>query len=765
MKNMIKNIIENENIDKIFSYVLDRLFKNGPIDITDMEILSYLSLYQPEKFELYKNSILNFMSVFYKDVPRETLRDVVFGQYKRHLHEKYEKYLGEHEYFTPVQADILKGIDNNNCFSFSAPTSTGKSFVFMKKIIECKNDVVVIVPSRALINEYYLKLCHNIQDKTINILTFVDKINTKRSKKNVFVVTPERCRELFKYKANDEFIIDLFLFDEAQLSNEDDKRGLYYDSIVRRAYKKYPEAKFVFAHPFISNPGSQIIKNKLDQNKSDDKPYEQKNVGQIFIFKKDDEFYHFGIDKNIMGDRKVKCEFNPIIKVLRGGGSVLFYVPKQKIYDKRILVDFREYIESCKNTDSERVDYYIDELIKITGGNTKEGENYYSQMISLLKKGIVVHHGSMPLQTRVLIEEFTKEGLCKICFATSTLEQGINMPFDIVFVDRLEIKESLALKNLIGRAGRSTIDNKFDYGTVIIRSNMSGFRKVMVTPNTLDTVSSLDKIEEKDDDYNDFKESIVNGTFDDEYNLTPKEIENIDKPNTQNIIVNILESVFLNKELVSLDKINRDAEFKLVLYSYFRKLYETFLNRELNEAEADVLNTAIKIMLWRVYGKTFKQICWYRYSHAINSHSKGDENITANYITGFHEIPNKNLARYPLYGAYNLVKDVDYDRIVYDTYDYIDKLIGFKLTDKFYAAFIKYFQNENDERAKKLANFIKFGTDNKKEIWMLRYGLTFEDIEVLNQHIESINSEEIMFKDSIQNVPQELKQSVLRFLN
>ncbi|WP_281232504.1 DEAD/DEAH box helicase [Flavobacterium gelatinilyticum] len=764
MNNVIKNIIESKNIDQIFCYVLDRLFKEGPIHITDMEILSYMSIYQTEKFELHKNSVLNFMSVFYKNVPRETLRDVVFGQYKKYLHEKHAKYLKEDEYFTPVQADILKGIDNNNCFSFSAPTSTGKSFVFMKKIIECKNDVVVVVPSRALINEYYLKLCASIEDKTINILTFIDKINTKRSKKNVFVVTPERCRDLFKYVGKEEFIVDLFLFDEAQLSNEEDKRGLYYDSIVRRAYKKYPDAKFVFAHPFVENPESQIIKNKLDQNKSDNKPYNQKNVGQIFIIKVDKEYYHFGIDKTIMGNTRVKCKFNPILKVLNNGGSVLFYVPKSKIYDKRILLDFKEYVSHCKDIDSDRIDYYVNELIKITGGNIKEGENYYSQMISLLKKGIVIHHGSMPLQTRILIEEFTKEGLCRICFATSTLEQGINMPFDIVFVDRLEIKDSLALKNLIGRAGRSTLLNNFDYGTVVIRSNMSGFRKVMLTPNRLDTVSSLDKIEDKDDDYNDFKISIVNGTFNDEFNLTPKEIENIEKPNTKKIILDILNSVFSNDKLISLDQINKDFEFKLNLYSSFRKLYETFLNRDLNDAEGDVLSTAIKIMLWRIYGKTFKQICWFRYSHAINSHSI-IKSGRANYITGFHELPNKKLSRYPLYGASDLIKDVDYDRIVYDTYDYIDKLIGFKLQDKFYASFIKYFESEKDLRAKKLANYVKFGTDNKKEIWMLRYGLTFEDIEILNPHVESIDSEEIVFKNSINEVPLELKQSVIRYLN
>lgn len=765
MKEIIKDIIEGKNIDKIFSYVLDRLFKNGPTDVSDLEILSYLSIYQKDLFEKHKNSILNFMGVFYKVIPRESLKEVIFGQYRKHLHDKYNLYLDYNEFFTPVQADIIKGIDLNNCFSFSAPTSTGKSFVFLKKIIECKNDVVVVVPSRALINEYFLKLSNDIHDKTINILTFIDKINTKRAKRNVFIVTPERCRELFKFKDKEEFIIDLFLFDEAQLSNEDDKRGLYYDSIVRRAYKKYPNAKFVFAHPFVVNPEAQIIKNKFDLQRSFAKPYIQKNVGQIFIFKDNDDFFHFGIDKNIMGKNKVKCIFNPIANTLEQGGSILFYVSKQKIYSKKILKDFEEYIKLCKIENNERIDYYVDELKKITGGNTVVGENYYSQMIDLLKKGIVIHHGSMPLQTRILIEEFTKEKLCKICFATSTLEQGINMPFDIVFLDVLQESKPLALKNLIGRAGRSTLENKFDFGIVIIKSNMSGFRRVMNKQEILDNVSSLDKFDDRDDDYNDFKESIKNETFNDEYNLTEKELERIERNETKELVLEILNSVFSNNELISLSTLNKDINFKLLLYNNFKKLFEVFLNRELNDGEADVLFTAIKIMLWRVYGKTFKQVCWYRYSHAINSHSESSTSLKANYITGFHELPNKDLKKFPLYGEYDFAKDVDYDRIVYDTYDYIDKLIGFKLSDKFYATFIKYYESNKDVRAKKLANYIKFGTDNKKEIWMLRYGLTFEDIEILGNHIEKINSEEIIFKDSIKNVSLENKQSIIRFIN
>ena len=145
------------------------------------------------------------MGIFYKDnFQSTTLEEVVFGQYRKHIKEIFN------EYYTPVQSQILNKIESKNCYSFSAPTSTGKSFVFLKKIKESQNDVVIIVPSRALINEYLLKLENEIEDTSINILPFIDKINTKKAVRSVFIVTPERCRELFKLK--EQFRIDLFLF-------------------------------------------------------------------------------------------------------------------------------------------------------------------------------------------------------------------------------------------------------------------------------------------------------------------------------------------------------------------------------------------------------------------------------------------------------------------------------------------------------------------------------------------------------------------------
>ena len=254
------------------------------------------------------------MGLSYKKINSESLPEVVFGMYGKHIEDTLN------HCYTPVQASIVKRIERNQCFSFSAPTSTGKSFVFRNIIQESEKDIVIIVPSRALINEYYILLCNLIQNRAVNILTFIDKINTKKAKRNVFIVTPERCKEIFKRK--EEFDVEIFLFDEAQLSNEDSFRGMYFDSIIRRVQKAYPSAKFIFAHPFVRNPEAQIEKNHFDLKKSDSICYKYKNVGQMFYAYDEQNYYHFGINKDVMGKQKQRCKFDPLEKTNRANKKV-----------------------------------------------------------------------------------------------------------------------------------------------------------------------------------------------------------------------------------------------------------------------------------------------------------------------------------------------------------------------------------------------------------------------------------------------------------
>ncbi len=763
--NVIKRIRDGSDLAEIAAYARNQIFQNGPKDTLVLEILSYLKLFQPAYFQEFESDIIEMMGLFFKSPKVDTLQGAVFDMYHQYIKEQYG------EDFTPMQANILKHIRNKQHFSFSAPTSTGKSFVFRNLILSSTRDVVVVVPSRALINEYYDRVREIVDIKEVNVLTFVDRINIKHAKRSIFILTPERARELFRNK--NWLNIELLLFDEAQLSDEKSVRGLYFDSIVRRALNTFADAKYVFAHPFIANPDAQLLRNKIIDTSSAAYNYEQKNVGQIFYVHNptSDEFYHLGTNKEVLGKQKIKAAFDPIEKAILSGGSVLIYVPKTHIYNKSIYTQFDKYIKLCDPIQNPEALQMIDELREYIGASKDDRLFYNSEMLEKLSYGIVTHHGSMPLTARLILEHFTQKGFCRICFATSTLEQGINMPFDVVYLDRFEASKSLSVKNLIGRAGRSTKDEKFDYGSVVIRNNaITAFRKVVNKLEPLSDVSRLDVDDSTlDDKYKEFKEAINNDQFSDEYNLTNADIEKLKTDEVEAIIPTLLDMMFEDERLVTPDADMKD------IYDIFYKLYELYLGRELSKAEKAVLSSAVKIMIWKVYGKTFHLICQYRYSYAsraterkhLYEQGRIDEaqRLNAHYMMGCHDIPDKNLTTYPLISSSIAANDVDYDLIVYDTYDYLDKLIGFKLSDIFYAIFHQYYEKNGDVNALKLAKYFKYGTDSEREIWMLRYGLSFEDMEWADECIDSIDETEIRFNEKIQDLDVSKKKVIEQYIH
>ena len=594
--------------EEYLNKTLSNIYINGPIASTDFEVLSYISIFHPELIEKYIDDINLYLGLFYKkfDNPN-SLQGCVQKMFLDCIKSHYGKT------YTPVQSSILTNSEDKKIFSFSAPTSTGKSHVLFSIIQKSEHDVVVVVPSRALINEYYLRLCDEIQDKSVNILTYVDKINTIRCRRNIFILTPERCKDLFRLK--EQFTIDIILFDEAQLTDEKGKRGLYFDAIVRRCNRELPNTKIIFAHPFVVNPEVQITKNLLSQEQSNSEVYNQRCVGQIFVCQKDDgSFNFFGSDTNLFSNKHLTCGFDPIENCIKNKGSVLFYVSKNSILTNGYLNAFSKYISLCPEIEDPESLELIEELREFTGGVTVAYMNYYSQMLALLKRGIVIHHGSLPLKARMLVEKYTKKHFCRICFATSTLEQGINMPFDIVYIDRLESSNELAVKNLIGRAGRSSIERKIDFGTVIIASSkVPKLRKLLNRNVTLKSESQLDNNEVLDDDYNDFKNAILNNTFSDEYNLTQNQIEKLSNNALDEILKSILDKIFDNIE--EDDSITLSNEDKYIVINSFHQFYSNYLGRILQAGEKSILSTAFNIMIWRIQGRTFSNICHFRYAY------------------------------------------------------------------------------------------------------------------------------------------------------
>lgn len=777
MNNLIDKIINGIELEKIIENVINNIIENGPINQSDLEILTYIKFFQNEFFSNYEPDIIQVMGLFYKDIEVDSLTSQIMQDYKEGIRDAYGKT------FTPVQSDIYSNSIYNNCFSFSSGTSTGKSFVFNEIVKNAHNDVVIIVPSRALINEYLIKINSYILYKNVNILPFVDFVNCKKCIRSIFVLTPERAKELFKFK--ERINLEYVLFDEAQLSDDKTSRSVIFDSIVRRIEKHFPTAKKLFAHPFIENPEAQLIKNNIVNSKSVSTNYREKNVGQMYISYDENGFYCFGLDKNLMGNNRVKINFDPVKNIIINGGTILIYTHKSKIYNGKVFEEFKDYINYCEELTDERALKLIDNFKKLIGGSDNEYSSSYSKMVNYMKRGIILHHGSLPLQARIIIEEFTKNGYCRLCFSTSTLVQGINMPFDLVWLDSFEPSQPLSVKNIIGRAGRSTLAPKYDYGIIVIKdTKKSKFRDVMISNIYLKQESILDTNQELSEELSEYRDAVKNETIDDEYNLTEKELERITKDNTLELAQQILVLLFIGEKIItgdqftSLPRSNRNE-----IYEKFQEIYKLYLNnRELSPGEKGVIATAVRILIWQIQGKTFKQIVGYRYAYLRKGdiirpllrrakESKNKEeigkikqqilSIEAGFTTKCMDIPNKDLPNIPLFSC--KAYQIDYDLLVYDTYDYVDKIIGFKIRYIYYALFDKLYLSTMDERAKKLALYIKFGTVDEKEILLLRYGYSHETIEWLKDYVENINEEEIVFRN-LDDISSEKMKEIGRYV-
>jgi len=770
---MLSSWIDGENIELNIASAIQKIHTDGPIAPELLEQLAYYKRFHSDIFLQYESKILNVMGLFYKSCEPQSILEQVYSIYS----ETIESEMGAK--FTPVQASALRSIRSKRYFSFSAPTSSGKSYLFRDLIRNTNKDIVIVVPSRALIAEYYHEVI-SITESTTLVLQFIDNINIEKTSQRVFIITPERGVELFK--RIDEFNIELFLFDEAQIS-EEEIRGMRFDSFVRRVDRALPNAKKVFAHPFVNNPEAQLEKHKFFNNSSA-RTYKQQSVGKIFLSHKNGIFHFFTPHSN---STPYPISTDVIKETLRNNGTLLVYVSKNLIYSNEIHEKFSEYISCCfKLTDPSAI--AITQELKSFIGASNERSDKYSLMIGMMERGIVIHHGSMPLKARLLVEIFIKRGFAKICFSTSTLGQGINMPFDIVWINNFSNMKPLTLKNLIGRAGRTSNEvSKFDYGfTIIEERNVPTFKKRYTEQFEIKTTSLLDEpLDNIPSDHRDLVEAIKDNDFADELNLPQVQADRLRDSSVFKEIEYILDKLFLDGRLLLCSEyyeLNKTVREKIK--KSFRSIYTAHLrDKELKRAEKSILSAAIPILLWQIQGKSFSEVVSLR--HAFLSKKKERQKINtlnaqgeisdkealsrrtalkAQYSPKAAPIPDKRLRPHGVFPENTSVLDVSYDIIVYDTYDYLDKVISISLADPLCAALDIYFDVYDDLRASTLSNYIRFGTNDDKEMWLLRYGFSFEEIEWIKDLVISVSSQKIIFDKKIYDLPVNKYLVIQRFV-
>lgn len=773
---MLENIIQKENVEDVLIKILEKIHNAGPIDPEDIEKLAYIKLFNEEIFRKYEKKILYMMGLFYKVSKPEDFLEKMYAIYSEAIIEEVGYNL------TPIQAEARRHIYKNRYYSFSAPTSAGKSYLYRRLIAECEGDILIVVPSRALIAEYMAQILELV-DKDVLVLQYIENVNISNINKRIYIVTPERGVDIFSHI--EELNIELVLLDEAQIS-EDEIRGLTFDMFVRRLDQCLNNVHMVFAHPFVNNPEAQLKKHKYNQKESaESNLYQQHTVGKIFLTLENDTFEYFSPYNKKWNAKGVKRKPDLISDILKNKGTVLIYVSKSKIISGEYIEKYKKYIDSCSRIQQPKACQLIEELKKYIGAN--EGEKY-SQLLHMMEKGIVIHHGSMPLKARLIIEEFVRNNFARICFATSTLNQGINMPFDLVWIDNFRNMNSLTLKNLIGRAGRTTKKmNTFDLGYVVVnKKNRETFIDRLNEDVCIKEVSKLDQeFQNVSIDEQDLIGAMQTDSFNDEYKITDEQIKRLDSEEVNEDIRFILDNILIGNEPINGKQYyGMSNENRKELKHAFQRVYIRHLRRNtLTSAETAILSAAIPILLWHIQGKSFSEVVSLRYAYitendkkrAIKKRIKDGEitqkqgmeemrKIRPKYSSKAERLPNQNVRNSDLFKGKQSILDVDYDTVVYDTYDYLDKVISLSLAKPLCAAFELFATRENDERGMILANYIRYGTNDNTEIWMLKYGFTFEDIEWLKPYIVEINKNTIIFSDQISELDNDKLHVIERYI-
>ena len=68
MNDLLKKIILREDIDNIIETVVNNIYEKGPINRSDLEILSFIKYFHPDIFANYEEEIINLMGLFFKNV-------------------------------------------------------------------------------------------------------------------------------------------------------------------------------------------------------------------------------------------------------------------------------------------------------------------------------------------------------------------------------------------------------------------------------------------------------------------------------------------------------------------------------------------------------------------------------------------------------------------------------------------------------------------------------------------------------------------------
>ncbi|MDU1352867.1 MAG: helicase-related protein [Actinomyces sp.] len=354
-------------------------------------------------------------------------------------------------------------------FSFSAPTSLGKSFIMRTFITsqvkaESRANYAIIVPTKALINETRSKLIGELEEElerhNYRIVSAAGDIVLEGEHHFIFVLTPERLLYLLISKPDLRF--DYVFFDEShKLSGKNSRAPFYYQTVTLLQNRLNPP-HIIFASPNIPNPEvflrlvspyAEFHKNNAIATRYSPvvqfKYLVDMNERKVLTYNDySQEFTHLAslTDESVTPASLIRflTQSTPTAEGKRAQ-TIVFYAGRQRAVEA--AEEYARHLPPLNDRD-------LDALAKDVERDVHE--DYY--LCDLLRKGIAYHIGYLPPAIRERIEDLFRAGKLTTLFCTSTLLEGVNLPADNLVITTNKIGRPnmtpVDFKNLIGRVGR-----------------------------------------------------------------------------------------------------------------------------------------------------------------------------------------------------------------------------------------------------------------------------------------------------------------------
>lgn len=674
---------------------------------------------------------------------------------------------------------------DDDYFSYSAPTSMGKSFImrmFIKQQIVSgkRKNFAIIVPTKALINEIRFKITKQDLGDMLNeyryhlVTAAGDAIltNWKEKEQNyIFVLTPERLLYLLIHEP--DIVIDYLFVDEAHKITGKDKRSPYYYQAIQVLAERENKPHFIFASPNVPNP--EVFLDTIPEKEGNE---EESILTTSYSPVSQPKFIVNLINKEVSVYNEHKEKNVPITTIALPDADlidVLLRFEKDEAGNEKPFICYfpstRKTIIAARDFGANRIPRTdCKELIELSKDIKEEvhGDYYLADLVAC---GIAYHIGYLPSSIRQRIEDLFKDGKITALFCTSTLLEGVNLPADNLFITdyrngRRDMKP-IDFRNLVGRVGRlefnlhgnvflvalsdkatekysKLLEAKVEPQKLSVAKGLTKPQKMHVINNLVAGNLEFKKYPEKqsEDDYElmrEFAIILLNDIMKNRNSLVRREFTALMKNGEEGKIRQLFSN---SQDFIKENEVTLSAD-------QYESLYEAIANNGLEFPKIDKDGRFDADELWDFLIRIAGIFKWSTYESGTLGYKKGGQYsklgwyrvVLSQWVSGYGlNMIMKEAIRHKK----NNPKDAMWDEINREYYDYrdckehnniiiadvldvIESMILFKISNYFLKVSNAYKEiKQVQDVPNDWYEFVEYGSTNKKSIMIQKLGFSRE---------------------------------------